>query len=430
MHDSPPAAPSTPSTRAERDEPTLVPPALPAAALAERARRYPLGASLDRGVLEDGLNHEIWHRLRAEEPVSWCPAIDGWLVTKRAWSAQIYRTPEDFTVFTAINAVRKVLGEQMLSCDGERHARQRKPFEPPFKVRPVRENYETLVRRQVESAIDDIRDQSVLDLGAWASRFAIATIGVVLGLGEKRPDELRHMYDAFASAMAYGVEDEAARLATAATAKQRFAELLADDLRRVRREPDDSIISHIAHSQEDTGLDDEAVIQNVRLILFGAIETVESMIVNTFWLLHGNRDALDAVRNDPGLVSNAVEESLRLIPPVGFSDRYAAHDLSFHGAELHAGEMILPVIIAANRDPDAFPEPDVFDVRRENARAHYSLSHGKHFCLGANLARLQGEAVVNGFLDAFPSMSLSADTGAPAGFEFRRAAPVHLRLHA
>jgi cytochrome P450 len=236
------------------------------------------------------------------------------------------------------------------------------------------------------------------------------------------------MYDAFASAMEYGVADEAERLVAAAAAKQRFAELLTGDLRRARREPDESIISHIARSQEETGLDDEAVIQNVRLILFGAIETVESMIVNTLWLLHGSPDALDAVRNDPDLVRNAVEESLRLIPPVGFSDRYAAQDLNFHGAELHGGEMILPVIIAANRDPSTFPEPDAFDVRRENARAHYSLSHGKHFCLGANLARLQGEAVVRGFLDAFLSMSLTADTGAPAGFEFRRAAPVYLQL--
>jgi cytochrome P450 len=388
------------------DEPTLAPPALLETTLAQRTHRFPLGATLGRDVLEDGCNDDIWHRLRAEEPVSWCPAIQGWLVTHRAWAAEIYRSPEQFTVFTAINAVRKSLGEQMLSCDGPRHERQRKPFEPPFKARPVRENYEALVRRQVDLAIGAIREDHVLDLGAWASRFAVSTIGEVLGLGEKRPEELREMYDAFAAAMAYGVEDESERLAAARVAKQRFAELLAEDLRRVRRQPDESIISHIAHSQDHNGLDDEAIIQNVRLILFGAIETVESMISNTLWLLLRNPEALAAVRADQELIPNALEESLRLIPPVGFSDRYAAHDLTFHGAELRAGEMILPVIIAANRDPDVFPEPDAFP------------------------ARLQGEMVVRGFVDRFPSMALAADTGNPTGFEFRRVAPVHIQLRA
>jgi len=115
---------------------------------------------------------------------------------------------------------------------------------------------------------------------------------------------------------------------------------------------------------------------------------------------------------------------------VGFSDRWAATDLNFHGAELSAGEMILPVIIAVNRDPEVFPDPDRFDIKRKNARSHFSLSHGKHFCLGANLARLEGEMIVDGFLDAFPDMSLADRTGEPAGFEFRRVAPVFLRLRA
>jgi cytochrome P450 len=408
-------------------EPTLMPPELSAEVLADRARRYPLGASLTHEVLEDGTDNAIWHRLREQEPVTWCPAVAGWLVTRRAWGAEIYRAPEQFTVFTAFNIVRRVLGEQMLSSDGERHDRQRRPFEPSFKARPVRENYRELVRRHADEGIAAVAGDAVLDLGAWASRFAVSTIADVLGLGEKRPEQLRQMYDAFASAMDYGVPDEAERMAAAHEARLRFAALLMADLDRVSRRPDASILSHMAQQEASGGLTPHEVVQNIRLILFGAIETVESMVVNTLWLLLRDPETLAAVRADRSLAVNAVEESLRLIPPVGFSDRYATTDVAFHGADLRAGEMILPVIIAMNRDPETFPDPDGFDVRRANARAHYSLSHGRHFCLGANLARLQGEAVVNAFLDAFPSMALDDATGDPAGFTFRRVSPVLLR---
>jgi cytochrome P450 len=408
-------------------EPTLLPPELSADVLAERARAYPIGASLTHEVLEDGSDSAIWHRLREREPVTWCPVVEGWLVTRRAWGAEIYRAPERFTVFTAFNIVRRVLGEQMLSSDGERHDRQRRPFEPPFKARPVREHYRELVRRRADEEIAAAAEDEVLDLGVWASRFAVATIAEVLGLGEKRPEELRQMYDAFASAMDYGVPDQAERMAAAHAARRRFEALLLVDLERVSREPDGSILSHVAQQEAGGGLTAHEIIQNVRLILFGAIETVESMVVNTWWLLLRNPEALAAVRADRGLAANAIEEALRLIPPVGFSDRYATTDLAWHGAELRAGEMILPVAFAMNRDPETFADPDAFDIRRDNARAHYSLAHGKHFCLGANLARLQGEAVVNAFLDAFSTLELDATTGAPAGFTFRRVAPVRLR---
>ena len=121
------------------------------------------------------------------------------------------------------------------------------------------------------------------------------------------------------------------------------------------------------------------------MILFGAIETVESTLANAVLLLLRCPDQLAVVRAEPDCLGNAIEEGMRLIPPVAFIERWTALPCSLGGVDLGAGEFVGVSTVAANRDPDVFSAPERFDVRRANARHHLTLSHGHHHCLGFNL---------------------------------------------
>jgi cytochrome P450 len=168
------------------------------------------------------------------------------------------------------------------------------------------------------------------------------------------------------------------------------------------------------------------VISNAAVIMFGGIETTEGMISNVILHLLQHPGQLALVREDPGLVPNAVEESLRLEPAAAVVDRYATRDITLGGARIRAGDLVTVSLAGAGRDPAVYPEPDAFDVRRPNARLSLAFAHGPHFCLGAHLARLEAQAAVCAVL-TLPELRLDpAHPAAPRGLVFRK--PPSLRV--
>src|SRR5262249_27500891 len=135
-----------------------------------------------------------------------------------------------------------------------------------------------------------------------------------------------------------------------------------------------------------------------------------------------------AVHADEDLLDNAIEESLRLIPPVSFIERWTPRETEIGGVAIGTGEFIGVSVLGANRDPEVFPDPLRYDIRREHARRHLSFSFGEHFCLGAHLARIEIRAALERLI-ALPGLSLAA-TEEPAGFAFRRPPTLHLAWEA
>ena len=175
------------------------------------------------------------------------------------------------------------------------------------------------------------------------------------------------------------------------------------------------------------GLPRERVVSNAAVLLFGGIETTEGMIANAVLHLLERPDQRALVENDPGLLVNAVEESLRLEPAAAVVDRYATGDLELAGAAIARGDLVRVSITAANRDPAAFAEPDRFDVRRPDARRHLAFAHGPHVCLGMHLARLEAHTAVGRVLARLPGLRLDpARHAAPRGLVFRK--PPALRV--
>jgi cytochrome P450 len=390
---------------------------------AKRRERFPAGAAIEFADMEEQGRADALDRLREAEPVSWVPALGGWLVTSYPLARKVLSRTTDFTVWAEPNLVRASLGVMMLTSDPPAHERQRQPFDEPFRMRSVRERFETRVSARVDGLLDELASRGECELVVdFAAPFAIGVAGDILGLSLDDVPKIQGFYEAFAGAMTYDGDPEPQRRADAARAA--FNEILLGELARAREQPDGSIASAVVN-EPATELTDEEIAAQLRVILFGAIETVESMVVNAIMLLLEHPDQLAAVEADHDLVANAVEEAMRLIPPVAFIERWTAGPTEIGGVELGRGEFVGISTLAAGRDPEVFPDPLRFDVRRENARHHLAFSFGVHHCLGFNMARMQGPLAVAAVLDQLPGLEL-VDPPEPHGFAFRR--PPELRL--
>ena len=164
-------------------------------------------------------------------------------------------------------------------------------------------------------------------------------------------------------------------------------------------------------------------VSNAAVLMFGGIETTEGMITNAAWHLLSHPDQLGLVRDDPELLPNAIEESLRLEPAAAVVDRYATRDVMLGDALVRQGDLVTVSLAGAGRDPAVFADPDQFAVRRENANRHLAFARGPHFCLGVHLARLEAHAALGALL-SLPGLRLDPDQPAaqPAGLVFRKPA--------
>jgi cytochrome P450 len=145
------------------------------------------------------------------------------------------------------------------------------------------------------------------------------------------------------------------------------------------------------------------------------------MIANAVLHLLENPEELALVEADPGLLANAIEESLRLEPAAAVVDRYATRDVELAGASIERGELVRVSLAGANRDPRSFDDPDRFHVGRENAKYNVAFAHGPHVCIGMHLARLEAQTALRRLLERLPSLRLDPEQpSAPRGLVFRK----------
>ena len=187
-----------------------------------------------------------------------------------------------------------------------------------------------------------------------------------------------------------------------------FDAWLAAHLDHLRANPGDNLLSQLVAAREDgVGLTDRELRATAGLVLAAGFETTVNLLGNGTALLHDNPDQLDHLRRDPSLWPNAVDEILRIDPPVLLTGRTAARATEVAGTRVPAGAVVTTILAGANHDPDVFPDPDRFDVRRANAREHIAFSAGRHYCLGAALARMEGEVGLRALFDRYPDLRLT-----------------------
>jgi cytochrome P450 len=384
------------------------------AAPGRRATSFPIGAAASLEEL-DRDPHPLLARLRQSEPVSWLPALEGWLVTRRDLALQAMRDPAAFTVDDPRFSTGQVVGPSMLTLDGPEHARHRDPFARPFRLDAVRERFTAVVETETERLIDGLEPMGRAELRrGYAGPLAARVVAHSLGLDGTDTATLLGWYDAIVDA----VTGVAAGNPVQAAGRDAFAALRSGVEPKLDRDPGSSLVAAASRSG---GLERAEVVSNAAVFLFGGIETTEGMIANAILHLLAHPDQRALVDADRGLLPNAIEESLRLEPAAAVIDRYATGDTRLGEALIEQGELVTISIAGANRDPGVFPDPDRFDVRRENARLQVAFAHGPHVCIGMHLARLEAHTAVGRLLDRLPRLRLDpAHTAAPRGLVFRK----------
>ena len=386
-----------------------------------RAGRFPIGAGVTLEQLEQD-PHALLARLRVREPVSWLPALDGWLITRRDVAMQVMRDPKTFTVDDPRFSTGQVVGSSMLTLDGGEHRRHREPFARPFRLAAVRARFAELVAQETERLIDAIEPTGRAELRrSLTGPLAVAVVTNALGLEDADAGAVLGWYERIVAA----VTDITAGRPLTDSGREAYDALSAAISPALDREPAASLLA--AAASEAGGLERERVISNAAVLLFGGIETTDGMIANAVLHLLSRPDQLALVKADVRLLPNAIEESLRLEPAAAVVDRYATADVELAGAPIGRSELVRISISGANRDPAVFPDPDRFDARRDNAHRHVAFAHGPHVCIGMHLARLEAQTAVELLLRRLPQIRLDrAHPAEPRGLVFRKPPELHV----
>jgi cytochrome P450 len=386
-----------------------------------RTEAFPIGAAATLEELEAD-PHPLLARLCEHEPVSWLPAIDGWLVTRRELTLLVMRDPETYTVDDPRFSTGQVVGQSMLTRDGAEQKRHRDPFARPFRLAEVRERFTAFVESETDRLIDAIEPAGRAELRrSIAGPLAVAVMVRTLGLANTDTGRVLGWYDSIVDS----VTGIAAGKPMTEAGREAFEELSASVEPLLERDASTSLVA--AAAGDAGGLTRPEVISNVAVLLFGGIETTEGMIANLIFHLLSNPEELALVEADRSLLPNAVEESLRLEPAAAVIDRYSTGDVELAGAAIGQGELVELSLAGANRDPSFFSDPDRFDVRRDNARYNVAFAHGPHVCIGMHLARLEAQTAMRRLLDRLPGLRLDPDQPSkPRGLVFRKPPTLHV----
>ena len=271
------------------------------------------------------------------------------------------------------------------------------------------------LREGVEQTANDLLDQlagdsgvsDVVDIvGRYCSQLPVAIISDILGVPEQDRRRVLEFGELAAPSLDFGLPWRQYRSVQDGIAG--FNSWLADHLQQLRRNPGDDLMSQVIQKAEsgsaETYLSASELEALAGLVLAAGFETTVNLLGNGIRMLLDTPEHLDTLRQRPELWPNAVEEILRLESPVQLTARVALRDVEIAGARINRDEMVVVYLAAANRDPEVFPDPHRFDIERANAGKHLAFSGGRHFCLGAALARAEGEVGLRTFFERFPQV--------------------------
>ncbi|MGV0790620.1 cytochrome P450 [Mycolicibacterium sp. XJ1819] len=297
----------------------------------------------------------------------------------------------------------------LLSIEPPDHTRCRKLVSSVFTTRAVASLREG-VQRTADELLDGIDDRTgVVDVvKEYCAQLPVSVISEILGVpAQDRPRILR-FGELGAPSLDIGLSWKQYLQVHDGVAG--FNDWLAEHLRRLRRNPGEDLMSQlIAASDEGDKLSERELQATAGLVLAAGFETTVNLLGNGIRMLLGAPHHLQTLAARPELWPNAVEEILRLDPPVQMTARVARKDIDVAGVRVNRDEIVVLHLAGANRDPKVFDDPHHFDIERDNAGRHLSFSGGRHFCLGAALARAEGEVGLRTFFERFPQAQLAGD---------------------
>ena len=353
--------------------------------------------------------YPVYAKLRESDPVfkvMFPHGEFGWIVTRYEDAVEVLKDqrfskdvakrygPENQTVFV----------NNMLFSDPPDHRRLRGLVQKAFTPKLIAD-----MRSHIQDIADDLlnnigsRDKMNL-IDEYAFPLPIIVISEILGVPLEDQDKFRvwsnSIIDASSSDHAEMFEQHA----------KEFTEYLTDWFAKVRENPGTDLISQLVIAEESgQQLSENELLGVVSLLIIAGHETTVNLIGNGVLALLEHPEQRDLLIQKPELIHNAIEEMLRYNGPVEFStSRWALEDVEFRGQSIAKGELVIVALDSANRDADKFQDADIFDITRDKS-SHLAFGKGIHLCLGAPLARLEGEIAINTLLARYPEIQLQTD---------------------
>jgi len=318
-----------------------------------------------------------------------------------------------------VSPATRMLSRMMLFTDAPDHTRLRGLANRAFTPRAV-EGMRARVRQIADELLDRLEGTGPVDvINGYANWLPIVVIAEMLGAPLANQRQIKVWSDEFALLISSSGQPAlvvAARGLRGVFFLTRFMRRL---VRRKRANPGDSLLdAMIAAEESGDVLTEQELVSNAMLLLAAGHITTTNLIGNGLLALLRHPEQLELLRNNPDLMPGAVEEFLRYESPLQYTGRVASKDVEINGHRIQAGRALALGLAAANRDPYQFPDPNRLDIRRTENR-HLAFAGGAHFCLGAALARLEGQIAIGAILERFPDLRL-----AETGVEWRNAGVV------
>lgn len=361
--------------------------------------------------------HATWKALREEEPVYHDPATGYWVVTAyddikavfddyQTFSAEIAQTPTK----PLCDEAKRIIAEGGFTSGLSArmppdHTRIRKVAQTAFGPRRFKS-----IEPKIEAIIDKtLNDAAKLGQFDFFRQVAYPVPALVLFTMMGIPDEDVPKVKEWAVSRALVTwgdlsDEEQVIHAKGMVDYWAYCRALVD----ARREsPSDDFPSDLLRAQaEGADITDEEIAGVMYSTLFAGHETTTTLMANAVITLMNNRDAWDAIREDPGLIPNATEEILRYSPSITCWRRMAKGDTKIGGVDIPEGAKILMIMGSGNRDTSVFPNGESFDIHRSNARNHLTFGYGIHFCIGFQLAKMEFGIMLRELTKRFPDMTL------------------------
>lgn len=393
--------------------------------------------------------HAFYRRLRAEAPVVWDDSVRAYLVSRYEDAAHVYRNPA-FSTRAYGWQLEPVHGKTILQMDGTEHARHRALVSPAFRGRSL-ERMHPLLMRNAAAVIDGVVLRAAEELASplggrgradlvrdFANYFPVYVIADLLGFDKEEHPRFLRWYTSVVRVISNLGRDPQI-MAEAKEVRAEISAFVTPYIAERRADPGEDLLSTLATAEIDgEPLGDDEIRAYVSLLLTAGAETTDKTFASLFRNLLAEPGQFERLREDRSLVVPAIAETLRFSPPTQINTRETTEDVELAGVSIPAGSTVLVLIGSANRDDRRYADPDRFVLGRDDLDAskaftgaadHLAFGSGRHFCLGAMLARAELEIGVNLFLDRFPDMRLAdPEAAVDVGLKMRgpRTVPVTL----
>lgn len=365
--------------------------------------------------------YPMYRRLLERDPFHRSRALQGWVLTRHADISAVLRDQRFVADARKIPRFKKMQerriaagavtreeaeSQAMLGLDPPDHTRLRSLVSKAFTPRAVE-----ALRPRVEQLVDEMVERCAAKgtfdvIREIAYPLPVIIIAEMLGIPPEDREQFKHWSDEMALSVGMANEGEQRR---ARDAQRALREYIIPILQERRREPREDLLSALVAAEEDGDkLSLMEVHSTIALILVAGNETTTNLIGNGLLALMRHRDQFERLRAEPELIGTAIEELLRYDSPVQGTSRHVPEDAEINGHPVRAGEELLLLIGAANRDPEQYKDPDTLDIGREDNK-HLSFGNGIHYCLGAPLARIEGPAAIHALVQRFPNMRLATE---------------------